>query len=224
MTTTTKAAPPAQDAAHEKNAADGLTLPENDNFVNVQVLVHEIQAVAPFIRQRINGPRPAITLARRDSEERQREFALDLVCGMLAELAVHKYLFGPNDGLHRYIAMREIMAAYPVTAADSGNDVCGLNLDVKSSRWPLDRNPGEAHLILPLKKFQEPQHARRIYALGLGAENPDQSWTFALPGWITGAEIPACEHWRFRGCAAVEASNLHPWPPLRWSFAGGGGQ
>lgn len=221
MQETTMAAPPARNAAHKENHADGLTLARSDIFVNINITVHEVRIIGPFIRQRLAGPRPAVTLARRDSEERQREFTMDLVCGMLAELAFHKYLFGPHDGLHRYIAMREIMAAYPVTAADSGNDVCGCNIDVKSSRWPLDRTPGEAHLILPLRKFSDPQHAQRVYCLALGAEREDQSWSFALPGWITGAEIEPCEHWRFRGCAAVEASTLHPWPPLRWEFGGG---
>ncbi len=220
MNQKTTAAPPARNAAQETKADNG-TLARNDNFVNIHVAVHEVWAIAPYIRQRLAGPRPAVTLARRDSEERQREFTMDLVCAMLAEVAVHKYLFGPHDGLARYVAQREIMSNYPVTAADSGNDVCGCNVDVKSSRWPLDRNPGEAHLIVPLKKIQDPRHALRIYALALGAEREDHSWIFALPGWITGNDIEPVEHWRFRGCAAVEASSLHAWPPLRWNFGGG---
>lgn len=221
------AAPLAQDAAHENGNVDAQNVAQsaadcNTNHVRVvHVSAHAVDALMPFIMDRINGPRPHATYVRQNQEERDATFALDVATGMIGEASLFMLFHGEHLGLHLYLMQRQIMRGYGVTTGDCGSDVAGLDIDLKTSYWRNKNiSPLSYNLILPLAACRKPEHMNRTYALALAEELEGKSWLVHHVGWTQGCFIEPAESWRFKNCVAVEGRELCPWPPLAWSFGG----
>lgn len=144
--------------------------------------------------------------------DRASALAEDQLVGQVANLAYLVHHFGTARGVHEYQTLRHIANLHP-TRGDGGQDVLGLDLDVKGSKLRTNLKLEEHHLLVRPSE----RHPGWTYVCAL--VESDFS-AVHLMGWATDWELPEpSEDPRFRGAHAIRCKALHPLPPLRWSLA-----
>lgn len=156
----------------------------------------------------------------RNGDERAAQLKMDQIIGQLGEYALSMYLTGSPI---EYLRQRTIANMYP-DIGDSGQDIFGLNLDVKTS---IMRRPDKPALQYTLAVRPREMHKDWCYVLALVMPNGHSGLSRAIPvrvflvGWLNGNELPETpdEHGTFSGAHTVAAIHLHPLPNLNWLWS-----
>lgn len=152
----------------------------------------------------------------REEDERTKSIAMDQLIGQLGEFALSIYLTGNTTA---YKIQRRAANNHP-EYGDNGEDIFGLNIDVKTSAMRNSNNPLDYTLAVRPKEI----HGKWCYVLALVHPNGRNGLSMVMPirvrlvGWLTTEELPTAEdrHGTFKGAYTVRAINLHPLPNFRW--------
>jgi len=183
-----------------------------ENIIEIQLSPQEIKLC------RINAKKSAIGGKSnvRGKGHRENELHNDQLVGQLGECALSKYLTGSTDA---YMLQRSIANSYP-TSGDGGQDIFGLNVDIKTSvmRYNAMGIPDYHLVVRPQEK-----HDHWCYILGLVEKDFPKASPFRgvcvyLVGWIASEELPSPpeQYGPFKGAHTIKAMYLHPLPNLRW--------
>lgn len=147
----------------------------------------------------------------RELKERGAALSEDQVAGQLGTLAIHKYLHGHSQA---YALGRYMQNKYP-RQGDGGEDVLGLNLDVKTSLMRRSQDPLTYNL--PVRPHE--LHPGWVYALALLPAEYETTWNINLVGWATADMFPEPEvSGVFKGAHVIPARELVPFPPIKYNW------
>lgn len=179
---------------------------------DVWVLPRDIKVCAYHAQQAEIGGQSNI----REKNGRKENMAIDQLVGQLGEYALSMYLTGSPI---EYQRQRTIANTFP-SLGDNGQDIFGLNIDVKTSAMRNRPSPLDYTLAVRPKEV-EPEWC---YVLALVQPNgtigivPTMAVRVRLVGWISTEELPKAveKHGTFKGAYTVVAQYLHPLPNLEW--------
>lgn len=169
-------------------------------MVEVAISSMELAFVKRYASQAEIGGRSAVRGA-----DRQMTLQEDQVIGMMGNYAINKYLSG---NAHSFRLSRHLINQYP-TMGDSGSDVPGLNVDIKTSLVRTEM-PYKRHSLVVRSAER---HAQTVYVLGLVPPERDK---VLLMGWAVNEELKPITTGIFTGAWGLQADALHPMMPLRW--------
>lgn len=149
----------------------------------------------------------------RGRDERREKLKEDQVTGLIGNYVLALWRDGHPGA---FITSREAQDKTP-TKGDNGQDLPGLNIDVKASCMRGSPDPLRYNLWVRPRE----RHSQHTYVLALiaanGVEEIRRSHALAvhLVGWCTDKDLP--EKLDSDGRHAVHASRLLPMPPMRYS-------
>ena len=151
-------------------------------------------------------------------EDREVTLQIDQLVGQIGQYALALYLLGEPS---KYYAQRMIANIHP-EIGDSGQDLIGANVDVKTSLMRASQDPME--YVLPVRPKE--LHEGHVYILALIEPNGESSLKVNEPllvhlvGWATTDDIMSTpeEDGIFKGAHVIQARKLHPLPPIQWDW------
>jgi hypothetical protein len=148
----------------------------------------------------------------RDLRERTASLSEDQLAGQVGTLAMHKFLHGHSQ---QYALGRYMQNKHP-RQGDGGEDVLGLNLDVKTS--VMRRNQDPYAYNLPVRPHE--MHTNWVYALALLPVDFEVVMNVYLVGWASVREFPKTPETEgvFKGAHLLKAKDLTPFPPIKYSW------
>lgn len=147
----------------------------------------------------------------RDLRDRQASIGEDQLIGQLGNIAIHKYLHGHSQ---QYALGRYMQNKFP-RSGDSGEDVLGMNLDVKTSLMRQSDNFYSYHL--PVRPHE--MHPNWVYVLALVKPDYETTWNVFLMGWASSNRFGAPEESGvFKGAHILRADKLVELPPIRYNW------
>lgn len=147
-----------------------------------------------------------------DADERQKQLMEDQIVGQLGQIALHRYLFGHAQG---YAISRYYQNKFPTTG-DSGEDIPGANVDVKTSVMRYSQDPLRYNLFVRERE----RHEGHVYILALLETNWRMNRLVYLVGWVKNDELVAMpgngpqDDDRY----GRSAKELHPLPPIAYNW------
>ena len=152
----------------------------------------------------------------REGKDRTKNIEMDQLVGQLGEFALSMYLTGSSI---EYMRQRAVANTYP-DLGDNGQDIFGLNIDVKTSA--MRNRPSPLDYTLAVRPTEI--HSNWCYVLALVQPNgtnglvPSMPVRVRLVGWLSTEELPKTieNHGMFKGAYVVMAQHLHPLPNLEW--------
>ena len=147
----------------------------------------------------------------RDLRERTATISEDQLVGQLGNIAIHKYLHGHSQ---QYAIGRYVQNKNP-RVGDGGEDVLGMNLDVKTSLMRQSENFYSYHL--PVRPHE--MHQNWVYVLALVKPDFELTWNVFLMGWASSNMFPPPEESGvFKGAHLLRADKLVPLPPIKYNW------
>lgn len=151
-------------------------------------------------------------------DKRQETLAIDQIVGQIGQYALAIYFFGEPS---RYYIQRLVANAHP-EIGDSGQDILGSNMDVKTSLMRGSTNPMTYRLPIRPKEL----HEGHVYFLALVKPNGESALKMTEPiqvyiaGWVTDSDMPdePDDSGIFKGAYTIPASKLNPLPPIQWDW------
>lgn len=147
----------------------------------------------------------------RDSVSRMENLAIDQLVGVVGEMAFCKYLTG-DIGLWRLTKWARFQC---FSQNDNGQDILGLNVDVKTSLVRSSSLPiGEYKLAVREEELRDQTVYISCLITGLG----DDSATVNIMGWANREDLPdlATSSGPWTGAHVLPVGRLHPLPELKW--------
>lgn len=163
-------------------------------------------------RQAASSALGGVSRVRAADTERQATLQEDQLVGHLGSIALHRYLHG---NVTSYVYARHLQNRFP-RIGDSGEDVLGANVDVKTSLMRRSQDPTTYNLCVRPRE----RHPEWVYVLALLPQNYESLRWLYLAGWLSDEELPAEPRAEgpLKGTYAVSATALHPLPPIRYRF------
>ena len=184
----------------------------DDDIVKVRIVEQDWTIVSHFAKTATIGGKSEI---RTDPNERSQNVSLDNLIGQLGTLALSKYWTGSYK---EYVLGRHMQDRFP-NVGDCGEDIMGLNLDVKTTHR---KNPNKAELTYNLAIRDKEYHPNHVYVLALVDSWPegDRPKFVSLIGWAKTGHLPKNKTIGgiFDGAYTIEANDLNPLPPVKWAW------
>ncbi len=151
----------------------------------------------------------------RDKEQREGTLKEDQVTGLIGNYVLALWRDGHPGA---FIESREAQDKTP-TQGDGGQDLPGLNIDVKASCMRAGSDPLRYNLwVRPRERHQDHTYVLALIAAkGVEEIRHSHMLTVYLVGWCTDKDLP--DELDSKGRHAVHASRLLPMPPMRYSVA-----
>lgn len=146
----------------------------------------------------------------RDAESRKENLSLDQLIGALGEMAFSIYLTGSKQAWELTRRARNAC----IGVGDDGEDLLGLNVDVKTSLVrSISRPIWEYNLAIRPAELRD----GTVYILALVTDLGDDA-TVNLMGWAEREDLPISPNdtGTFAGAYCLPANGLNRLPSLRW--------
>lgn len=146
----------------------------------------------------------------RDPMSRAENLEIDQLVGALGEMAVALYLTG-NSHVWKLTKWARFQC---FSQNDGGEDILGLNLDVKTSLVRSTLPLGDHRLGVRQEEIRDDT----VYMLCLVTELTDDSATIEIMGWAAREDLPdiPVNSGPWDGAHCLPAGRLRPLPPIRW--------
>lgn len=147
----------------------------------------------------------------RDKDSRKENLSLDQLVGALGEMAFSIYLTGSK---HAWELTRRARNTC-IGVGDDGEDLLGLNVDVKTSLVrSISRPIWEYNLAIRPAEFRD----GTVYVLALVTSLTDEGATVNLMGWAEREDLPLSPNssGTFAGAYSLPANGLNRLPSFRW--------
>ena len=147
----------------------------------------------------------------RDTESRKENLSTDQLIGALGEMAFSIYLTGSKQAWELTRRARNTC----IGVGDDGEDLLGLNVDVKTSLVRSIARPiWEYNLAVRPAEFRD----GTVYVLALVTSLTDEGAIVNLMGWAEREDLPLSpnESGTFAGAYSLPANGLNRLPSFRW--------